>query len=221
MQPKVILHNSISIDGRINQFTPNIGIHYEIAAKFNFQAHLAGSNTIFNPEENISEEIAEDFEKPEKVRGDKRALLVVPDSKGIVKNWHGLRRSGYWRGFVALISKKTPKRYINYLEKRHINYIIAGPKKVDLKKALSILNKKYKVRSILLDSGGILNGVMLREGLVDEISLLFHPNLAGEEESHSFYRAEDLKYDGGTRELKLMHHEKLKGDIIWLRYKVI
>ena len=107
------------------------------------------------------------------------------------------------------------------MEKRHIDYIIAGSKKVDLKKALSVLNKKYKVKSILLDSGGTLNGVMLREGLVDEVSLLIHPTLVGEQETHSFYRAEDLKYDGDTTKLKLLNYEKLQGNIIWLRYRII
>ena len=44
--PKIILHNSISIDGSLTNFEPHMGLHYQIAANYKPNAHLIGSKTI-------------------------------------------------------------------------------------------------------------------------------------------------------------------------------
>jgi len=44
--PKIILHNSISIDGSLTNFEPNMGLHYQIAGNYKPDIHLIGSNTI-------------------------------------------------------------------------------------------------------------------------------------------------------------------------------
>jgi 2,5-diamino-6-(ribosylamino)-4(3H)-pyrimidinone 5'-phosphate reductase len=221
MLPHVIIHNSISADGRIDWIEPDLGMFYEIAMRFEPDAHLAGSETIYNPEEEIPEEDESAF-KPLKASGkDARPILVIPDSRGRVRNWHLLKGMPYWRDMVALCSKATPKEYLMYLKKRHVNYIVAGDEKVDIKLALELLNKKYKIKTVLLDSGGTLNGIMLRLGLVNEISLLINPNLVGGLSVASFYRAKDLTSRKGVIELKVKSVKKLDGDVIWLRYNVI
>jgi 2,5-diamino-6-(ribosylamino)-4(3H)-pyrimidinone 5'-phosphate reductase len=221
MLPRIILHNTVSLDGRIDWFNPDVGLHYELASRWNFDAHLAGSNTIFNPAEAIPEEDEETFKPQKKDPNDKRPLLVVPDSRGRVRNWHVLRKAAYWRDMIALCVTSTPKKYLDYLQERHINYIIAGNDHVHLRKALEELNSRYGVKLILLDSGGTLNGILLREGLVDEVSILISPFLIGGTSLRSIFRARDLTSVEGVIRLKLLNVEKMKDDIIWLRYKVI
>jgi 2,5-diamino-6-(ribosylamino)-4(3H)-pyrimidinone 5'-phosphate reductase len=46
MVDKLILHNSMSLDGSLTQFTPHMSFHYQIAGEYNPEAHLIGSNTI-------------------------------------------------------------------------------------------------------------------------------------------------------------------------------
>jgi len=46
MIPKVIVHNSISLDGSLTNFEPNMELHYRLAGAYKPQAHLVGSNTI-------------------------------------------------------------------------------------------------------------------------------------------------------------------------------
>jgi 2,5-diamino-6-(ribosylamino)-4(3H)-pyrimidinone 5'-phosphate reductase len=220
MIPKVILYNMVSVDGRRDWFIPDIGLFYELASFWNEDATLAGSSTIFDPEEEIPEEDREDFEKKKRV-DDKRPLLVVPDSRGKVRNWHVLRKSGYWRDMVALCSQSTPETYLEYLKDRHIEHIIAGEDHVDLRAALEELNSRFGVNLVRVDSGGTLNGVLLRLGLVDEISVLLAPSLVGGTTPRSLFRAPDLTSKEGVIDLKLSHVEKLKNDIIWLRYEVI
>lgn len=221
MLPRIILHNTVSLDGRIDWFKPDVGLHYELASRWNVDAHLAGSNTIFNPAEEIPEEDDEAFKPSKKDPNDKRPLLVVPDSRGRVRNWHVLRKAGYWRGMIALCSISTPKKYFDYLQKRHIDYIIAGNDRVNLREALEELNTRYEVKLVLLDSGGTLNGILLREGLVDEVSILISPSLVGGTSQRSIFRARDLTSAEGVIRLKLLDVKKMKNDILWLHYKVI
>jgi 2,5-diamino-6-(ribosylamino)-4(3H)-pyrimidinone 5'-phosphate reductase len=221
MLPRVILHNAISVDGRIVGFEVNIGLYYELAMRWQEDATLAGSDTILAPMEEIPAEDDSVFEQPEDDPNDTRPILVIPDSKGRVRIWHYLKQQPYWRKFIALVSESTPKEYLEYLEKRHINYILTGKKKVDLRTALDELNVKYGVKKVRMDSGGTLNGVLLRAGLVDEISVLIHPSLVGGSTEKSIFRAPDLISSADVVQLKLTHVEKLSNEIVWVRYNVI
>jgi 2,5-diamino-6-(ribosylamino)-4(3H)-pyrimidinone 5'-phosphate reductase len=46
MLPKVIVHNSISLDGSLTNFEPNMELHYQIAGSYKPDANLIGSNTV-------------------------------------------------------------------------------------------------------------------------------------------------------------------------------
>jgi len=46
MLPKVIIHNSISLDGSLTGFEADLGAHYGIARDYKPDAHLIGSNTV-------------------------------------------------------------------------------------------------------------------------------------------------------------------------------
>ncbi|HUU82897.1 MAG TPA: RibD family protein [Phycisphaerae bacterium] len=221
MLPHVILHNQVSVDGRINGFAPDLGLHYQVASRLKMDAHLAGSNTIFNPNEPIPPEGAEAFEPPTTKPDDPRPLMVVPDSRGRVRNWHVLRNAGYWRGMVALCSDSTPGSYLTYLRERHIECIVAGRDRVDLPAALQELNARHGVETVVGDSGGTLNGVLLHAGLVDEISLLINPCLVGGTTVHSLFRAPDPTSPDSPVQLRLTHLEKVNEDLVWLRYKVV
>jgi len=63
---------------------------------------------------------------------------------------------------------------------------------------------------------------LLRAGLVDEVSVLISPSLAGGITPNSFYQAADLdSHQQGIIPLKLIHLERLEGDSIWLRYEMV
>ena len=220
MLPRVILHNEVSVDGRIDWFPLDVGQYYELA-RWKVDAILMGSNTAFKPEEEMPEEDEEASKPPKKNPDDPRPLLVVPDSRGRLRNWHLLRREPHWRDIVALCSHSTSKTYLDYLQKRHIDYIVAGNDHVDLRVALEELNARYGVKSVRVDSGGTLNGVLLRAGLVEEVSVLINPSLVGGTMPRSIFRAPDLTSSEGVIKLRLTHIEKVKGDIVWLRYEVV
>ena len=224
MLPRVILHIGVSLDGRIDWSCGDIGLYYELAAHWPADAMLSGSNTMLaayrmnggNPDEDEGP-----LEAPEKVPGDQRQLLVVVDSRGRGRQWSFWRRQPYWRDVMVLCSRATPQTYLDYLRQKRVEFIVAGDGHVDLRAALEELNARYGVKAIRVDSGGILNGVLLRAGLVDEVSVIVDPCLTGGTTPRSMFVAPDLTSAEGIIPLKLAHVENVRGDTVWLRYEVV
>jgi 2,5-diamino-6-(ribosylamino)-4(3H)-pyrimidinone 5'-phosphate reductase len=223
MLPRVIIHNAISVDGRIDWFKADIERFYELTSAWNEDATLAGSDTLISAyKDNLDTDDAESSaESAEIDRDDSRPILVVPDSRGRIRIWHLLRKEPYWKGIVVLCSQSTPESYLDYLKKKHINYIVAGDDHVDFRKALEEVNSRYGVNVVRVDSGGTLNGMLIRAGLVDEVSVLIHPCLVGGITPNSFFRAPDLTSVEGVVQVKIINIQRLDGDLLWVRYEVM
>jgi 2,5-diamino-6-(ribosylamino)-4(3H)-pyrimidinone 5'-phosphate reductase len=221
MKPRVIIYNAVSLDGRIDWFTPDIGLFYGLTAKWKEDATLAGCDTLLNPHEEIPAETDADFVPLPPIPGDDRPVLVVPDSRGRLRSWHYWRKQPYWRDFVVLGIDATPPEHLTYLRQRGIKYIASGREQVDFSYALEQLNVRFGVKVVRVDSGGTLNGVLLRSGLVDEVNLLVHPALVGGSTPKSFFRAGDLASADQVISLRLKAVEKQPDDILLLSYEVV
>ncbi len=197
-----------------------MGLYYELASRWKADAMLSGSNTILMGMLGNLEE-PETFTSP--VEYDPLAVprLVVVDSRGQIRNWNYLRSQPYWREATVLCSRSTPREYLEYLENRDIPYIVAGEDQVDLPAALEELNTRFGVQSVRVDSGGILNGVLLRAGLVDEVSVLIDPCVVGGLSTHTWFTAPDLTSADQVTRLSLVHCEQVRENVVWLKYEVI
>jgi len=215
MLPKVIVHNSVSIDGSLINFEVNLPLHYKIAGGFKADMHLVGSNTVkigldlFSKE--IPQETQDDFKKPNK----KGILWAIPDTTGKMKGLlHVLRRSEYCKDVIVLISEKTSKEYIEYLKKRNYDYYVVGENKCNLRQGLELLNEKYNTKTILTDTGSILSNLLIKQGLVSEISLLIHPVVVGKKAYNMFaYLDENLK-------LESIKNESFENGYVWNLYQI-
>ncbi|MBM4400914.1 MAG: 5-amino-6-(5-phosphoribosylamino)uracil reductase [Crenarchaeota archaeon] len=217
MLPKVIIHNSVSLDGSLTNFVPNMELHYQIAWNYKPNAHLIGSNTVKVGVELYGEgvplEEKSDFEKPERDRN--FPLWVIPDTTGALKGLlHTCRRFEYCRDVIVLISKETPEDYLVYLRERNYDYHAVGKRHVDLKRSLELLSAKYKVKTVLADTGRILGNLLLEQGLVSELSLLIHPVIVGKDAYKIFGNINKAV------SLKLRKQEVLGEGYVWLVYRV-
>lgn len=231
--PKITIYNITSLDGRIDWASSSqeaLFLYYGLSFNWKVDAILMGSNTAHSLGENENENIAVKLPKPlknspppgtEELIYQPLPLLVIPDSGGKVHNFRLLQAEPWWRDIVVLCSKKTPPSYLEYLNKREIKYIIAGDDHVDMHLAFETLNKEYDVRSMRTDCGGTLNGVLLREGLVDEISLIISPNLVGNKDARTFFDDIELKGSNDMIKLKQTHIESLDNGNIWVCYDVL
>ncbi len=220
MLPYVILHVGTSLDGRIDWGGGSDNPYYELVEQFGADTDISGSNTILraklpdDPQKALGQVYEEWITKPW------RPQLVIVDSKGRIKNWEVIQKQPWWKGYVALCSGETPQTHLEYLEKAGVDYLIAGEQSVDLRKALEQLNQEFHTQKVRVDSGGILNGVFLGEGLVDEISVIISPSLVGGVSPKTMYVAPDLEAEEGVIGLTLTHVETIRERYVWLRYKV-
>ena len=139
----------------------------------------------------------------------------IIDTKGALKGkLHSCRRFEMCRDVVVLVSKSTPKAYLDHLKERNYGFHVVGNDKADLRKSLMLIMEEYGVRTVLTDTGRILSNLLLEQGLADEISLLVHPVIVGRKS----YRI----FDGlrkGIR-LEMLEEKRMGKGYVWLNYGV-
>lgn len=217
MKPEIIIHNSISLDGSLTGFMPDMGLHYSIAGSYNPDAHLIGADTIISGNEmfgeGIPEELASDFEQPQ--REETLPWWVIVDSRGRLKGMlHTCRRFEFCRDVIVLISKSTPSDYIAHLRKRNYRYVLAGNDKADIKLAIDLLTEQFGIKKILTDTGRVLGNILINLEMVNEISLLIHPLIVGEKCYPMF---SDVK---ATMNLKQKKSENYENGCTWITYTI-
>jgi len=216
---RVVLHIQISLDARATGFDIDMGTHYQLAETFEPDGVISGADTFLAapmPEEvpEWSYEVAKNFPICS------RSIMAIVDSKGRVRNWGGIKKQPFWKTPVALCSRSTPKEYLDYLKREDVDVIITGRDRVDLKKALKELRSRYGSRTLRIDSGGTLSAIMLKEGLIDEISVILSPCIVGNPATAHFINPAVSELPEPCQ-LKLRHVEEMENGLIWLRYDVI
>jgi 2,5-diamino-6-(ribosylamino)-4(3H)-pyrimidinone 5'-phosphate reductase len=206
-RPQVIVHAAVSLDGRIDGFEPDVATYYALIGTWEEEATLCGSETILAAERRPDP--ADATPLPPSDPDDDRPLLAVIDSRGRVRSWNRVLGAGQWRAGLALCSRATPAEHLAYLRARNVEHEIVGSDRVDLCEALSSLAQRG-AKTVRIDAGPTLNGLALRSGVVDELSLLVHPVIAGE--GRPF--AEGLD---SAIEMRLIGHEP-RGRLLWLRF---
>jgi 2,5-diamino-6-(ribosylamino)-4(3H)-pyrimidinone 5'-phosphate reductase len=229
-RPKVVIFNCTSLDGRMDGGvgTADMGLYYQLASSWNADAMLSGSNTILAAFSGAA--FAGQVETPPDApagEGGAKELhplavpyLVVVDSRGRIHNWAQIQAQPFWRQVIVLCARLTPPSYLEELDRQGVAHIAAGEQRVDLRRALEMLYAQYCIRTLRVDSGGALNGALLRAGLVDEVSVLLAPLLVGGESPRSMFVAPDLAAPEQAILLRLAHCEPVGEDRLWLRYQV-
>ena len=221
MLPYITIHNEMSLDGRFDWMADDHGLYYETIGLFQVDAMLSGSNTMLEARSSLGASTpAGEFRPAAKDWDDPRQLLVVVDSRGRIKDWSVLRNQPYWRDVLVLCSQTTPKEHLANLREQRVETIIAGREQVDLGAALAELRATYRIEQLRVDSGGILNGILLRAGLVDEIAVIINPCLTGGTTPRTFFVADDLPSRDGVISLSLQKVEELRDGYLWLQYKL-
>ncbi len=220
MIPRVIMHVGASLDGRIDWGMASGNPYYELIRSFHSDVDLSGTGTMLaaTMPDDPQAAFGAAYEEWSKLT-DKPRLAIV-DSRGLIRNWEALKKQPWWSGLVALCSAATPANHVAYLKEAGIDYVIAGQEKVDLRAALEELNARYGTRIVRTDCGGTLNGVLLRAGLVSEVSVIINPTLVGGTSPRTMFAAPDLTSEAGVVQLKLSSVEKMDGGFVWLKYEV-
>lgn len=118
---------------------------------------------------------------------------------------------------IEVLTEKVNGNYLKYLQGKGISYIFCGKSEIDFHMMLKKLGKLFPIKTLMLEGGGHLNGSLLNEGLIDELSLLLIPIADTTPGAQTVFELSEGLEKHPTRPFKL-HKVKQKDDVIWLRY---
>ena len=194
----------------------------EVHATYDAQGWLCGRVTM---EQHFAQSVRSDAEVAREHRGAPRDDFIAPGehaSFAFALDPHGKLA---WRSsdidgdhVVAILSERVSDEYLASLRERGVSYLLAGARDVDLALALEKIATRFAVRTLMLEGGGRINGSLLREGLIDEVSVLVAPVVDGRMGTPAVFDAEP---DGASaHRLALDAVERRADDVLWLRYRV-
>lgn len=234
MKPTVICHMMSSVDGRLHpeRYTLPyydadgefyLNSYFEIGDRLKAQAILIGRTTY---QGHFSRKTADraggspvrDFAPFRgKCAGDR--FVVVLDAKG--KILHETAEA-WGAGVIAVLGgENVSEEYLAQLRAAGVSYLFAGADGRDMEKALETLRGVFGVERILLEGGAVVNGVFLKAGLIDELSLTVYPGIDGLKGVPTIFECEGVADERPAegQSLELLSVSAEKGGIAWLRYR--
>lgn len=102
--------------------------------------------------------------------------------------------------------------------------VITYENEIDYQSMFEELFENHQIKRITVQTGGTLNSVLLRLGLIDEISIVCAPLLVGGQNTPSLIDGNDILLDADLKLIKpleLLESRILKNSYIHSRYRVI
>lgn len=147
--------------------------------------------------------------------------FIIIDNKPHL-NENGIDYICHWVEKLILVT--TNKNHIAYsLKDKYSNLDILFYEKLDLKMLLEDLYSEYNVDKLTIQSGGNLNGLFVRENLIDYVNIVIAPLLVGGKDVSTLIDGKAIESDrelDKLRALELMECNKLEDSYIQLKYKV-
>ena len=121
---------------------------------------------------------------------------------------------------LVILGTNATTDYLSALEEKGISYIVVDDV-CDLRNALTLTKQHFNVQTVSLQGGGIIDGAMLAQGLINELSLVIYPGIDGLATAPSIFEylghSEERPAEGQA--LELLSVEQMPHGIVWLRYK--
>ena len=223
-RPYVICHMTPSIDGKIIATNwPSIriaSVEYERIGKTLeadawiigrvSMAPYAGKSSV--PRRKLKIRI---LRKDFIAQPDARSYAIAIDPSGKL-TWRSNAIDG--EHVITVLSQRVSDDYLAFLQSRGVSYLFGGKASIDLRNVLAKLRTAFGIRKLLLEGGGKINGSFLAAGLIDELSVLVAPVADGGIGTPTLFDARSGR--GVVRALRLISVTRLRGDLVWLRYKM-
>lgn len=147
--------------------------------------------------------------------------FVIIDNKPHL-NENGIDYLCHWVGKLLLVT--TNKNHIVYsLKDKYDNLEILYYETLDLTQLLEDLYSKYNAENLTIQSGGTLNGMFVRNKLIDFVNIVIAPIIVGGKDVATLVDGESITNENELNKLmplELMECNKLEDSYIQLKYKV-
>lgn len=151
--------------------------------------------------------------------GERRSarMFIVSDPEGDLYLTSSTVRGD---NILVIVGRNVTEEYLAHLRELRISYVIVSDA-TRLREGLEAVGHNFGIRSISVQGGGILNGALLAERLIDELSLVVYPGIDGLSGVSSIF-----EYIGGRTEhpakgqrLQLLSASQREHGVMWMRYK--
>ena len=147
--------------------------------------------------------------------------FVIIDNKPHL-NENGIDYICNWVESLILVT--TNKNHIAYsLAEKYDNLDILYYEELDLIRLLEDLSSKYNAERLTIQSGGSLNGLFLRNNLIDYVNIVIAPLLVGGKDVSTLIDGEAISNSEELNKLKaleLIECNQLNNSYVQLKYKV-
>lgn len=223
-KPYIICHMMETLDGRIDcAMTVKINggdNYYKILNELNVPTTISGRVTAeleFPHEGKFISKINESINKEIFAKNQvSEEYEIVCDTNGTFK-WADQKEED--KPLLLIMSENVKEDYLSYLDQKSISYIVTGKNKIDLKRAMEILYKEFNIKRVGVVGGATINAAFLKEGLLDEISILLAPAIDARKGFNASFDGLDINNEPFN--LKLNNLTKFDDESIWLDYQVI
>ena len=148
--------------------------------------------------------------------------FVIIDNKPHL-NENGIDYLCHWVGRRLLVT--TNKNHIAYsLKDKYDNLEILYYETLDLTQLLEDLYSKYNAENLTIQSGGTLNGIFVRNKLIDYVNIVIAPIIVGGKDVATLVDGESITDESELNKLmplKLLECNKLEDSYIQLKYEVL
>ena len=232
--PYVICHMCSTVDGK--QITTRFSLSYngkkaneiiapygQISANYKANVVMYGRNTVeegfFKTKydyQNHKPAAKHEFFKGELITP-RYALLADPEG-ALVYDKNQIRD----QDIIVMLGEGVSEEYMAALREKNISYVFAGKDGYDVGVAFKTLKKEFGVERIIVQGGGTLNGAILKQGLINEISILYAPSIDGLAGVPSIYNyigeKDELPQEGQA--LQLLGVQTFEEGAVWIHYRV-
>ena len=233
MKPKVICHIMGSIDGRIlvdrwsspcggASLADYTGVYRQTCELLHTDAWTFGKNTICEifPEKFQNVGVQDGQSATSIYRGNlqsPRKFLSIDPEADIKYGSNTLRGDD----IIAVVDRRATSEYLKFLQSLGITYAVVEDIG-NLSDVLEMLNREFGIECISLQGGGVLNGGMLSQGVIDELSYVMYPGIDGTADSVSIfnYIGSQGESPAANVSAELLSVKEMCGGAVWLRYRL-
>jgi len=121
---------------------------------------------------------------------------------------------------LVIVGRNATEEYLTHLREKRISYLIVNDA-TDLREGLEAVEREFGIRSVSVQGGGILNGALLADGLIDELSLVVYPGIDGLSGIPSIfeYMGGATEYPAQGQRLQLLSASQREYGVMWMRYE--
>lgn len=149
------------------------------------------------------------------------AVAVDPSGKlGWTKNIITDDADRFGHHIIEVLSEQVSDAYLAHLQKLGISYIFGGKESLNFTVVMEKLKKLFSIDKIMLEGGGFINGSLLNEGLIDEISLVLVPIVDGASNSLTLFETNAHLQKTKPVNFFLKSVEKLDDGGLWMKYVI-